>query len=97
MFFNYRIVSVWSAPELLLSPKKFPVKEMTSQMDSYSFGVLVWELWHQAIPFDNDINQAEHYVIKEKSRPKIISQLEDLKDDSSSNSDDEKTNNDENS
>jgi hypothetical protein len=29
MFFNYRITSVWSSPELLSNQKKFPVKEMS--------------------------------------------------------------------
>lgn len=44
MFYNYRIASVWSAPEVLKSMKK--IKESTSQMDIYSFGLILWELWH---------------------------------------------------
>ena len=44
IFFNYRIVSVWSAPEALKQIKK--ITELTTQMDVYSFGVILWELWH---------------------------------------------------
>jgi len=70
IFFNYRIASVWSAPEALKQIKK--ITDLTAQMDVYSFGVMLWELWHQSIPFDNDIKQATQYVLKEESRPKII-------------------------
>ena len=69
MFFNYRIASVWSAPEVLKQMKK--MVELTPQMDTYSFGMIIWELWHMSIPFDNDIKLAEEYVVKEESRPKI--------------------------
>ena len=40
-------------------------------MDTYSFGMIIWELWHMSIPFDNDIKLAEEYVVQEESRPKI--------------------------
>lgn len=53
MFFDYRITSVWSAPEALKTRKEVQAK--TTQMDTYSFGLILWELWHQAIPFDNDV------------------------------------------
>ena len=43
-------------------------------MDVYSFGMILWELWHESVPFDNDINQAIQYVVKEESRPKIMQQ-----------------------
>ena len=53
MFFNYRITSVWSPPEALKNLKRLP--DLTWQMDTYSFGMILWELWHNSIPFDNDI------------------------------------------
>lgn len=52
MFWNYRSASVWSAPEVLKEKKMI---EPTAQMDTYSFGMILWELWHQSIPFDNNI------------------------------------------
>jgi serine/threonine protein kinase len=45
MFYNYRISSVWSAPEVLKYPKK--IQELTTKMDVYSFGMILWELWHE--------------------------------------------------
>ena len=54
LFYNYRISSVWSPPECLAHPKKMP-SNPTGQMDVYSFGMILWELWHEEVPFDNDI------------------------------------------
>ncbi len=41
-------------------------------MDVYSFGMLMWEIWHETIPFDNDLNLCQQYVVKEDSRPMIL-------------------------
>lgn len=76
MFFSYRVASVWSAPEILQSPKKLP--KLTKQMDVYSYGMIIWEIWHQNIPFDGDIVTAQEYVVKDESRPKIVQSKEDL-------------------
>ena len=40
-------------------------------MDIYSFSMIMWELWHEHIPFDNDLEQAIKYVVLENSRPQI--------------------------
>jgi hypothetical protein len=76
MFFNYRIASVWSSPEILANLKKLP--KLTPQMDIYSYGMIIWEIWHQSVPFDGDIAAAQDYVVKEESRPKIIQSSADL-------------------
>ena len=78
MFFSYRIASVWSAPEILSNTKKLP--KLTKQMDIYSYGMIIWEIWHQSIPFDGDIVTAQEYVVKEESRPKIVQSSADLED-----------------
>ena len=52
-FSTYRNCNVWSAPEVLKQPKK--VLDPTKQIDVYSFGILVWEVFHQHIPFDGKI------------------------------------------
>ena len=56
-------------------------------MDTYSYGMILWELWHESIPFNNDISMAVHYVITENSRPKIVSSINDLLDESEDDDD----------
>ena len=56
IFYGYKYISVWSAPELLKNPKKF--SEIQKEADIYSFGMVIWELWHQAVPFDEEIEKA---------------------------------------
>ncbi|CDW78463.1 protein kinase domain containing protein [Stylonychia lemnae] len=68
-FYKYSNSSVWSAPECLQNPKKYV--EPTRHMDVYSFGMLLWELWHETIPFDNDLKLCQQYVVQEDSRPMI--------------------------
>jgi hypothetical protein len=57
MFFNYRLANVWSSPEVLSNLKKLP-KTLTQEMDIYSYGMIIWELWHQSVPFDGEITSA---------------------------------------
>lgn len=87
MFYNYRIATVWSSPEVLAQPKKMP-QELNPAMDVYSFGVMLWELWHCQVPFDDNPQMAAHYVVEENSRPKLIHSPQDLKE-LSSESDEE--------
>lgn len=47
-------------------------------MDIYSYGMIIWEIWHQSVPFDGDIGTAQEYVVKEESRPKIVQSSVDL-------------------
>lgn len=41
------------------------------QMDVYSFGMILWELLYNIVPFDNDLKTAIKYVLEEDSRPMI--------------------------
>ena len=66
-FYGYKGVSVWSAPEVLKAPKRGEVPES----DVYSFGMLMWELWHETVPFDNDVALCQQYVLQEDARPMI--------------------------
>lgn len=40
-------------------------------MDVYSFGMLMWEVLHQTVPFDGDLSVCTEYVVNSESRPKI--------------------------
>jgi hypothetical protein len=54
---------------------------------------LIWELWHQAVPFNNEIQMASHFVLKENSRPKIINCIEDMDDEENEEDPNEDKNN----
>ena len=69
MFYNYRSVSVWSPPESLKQSKKR--LDPTWQMDVYSFGMLMWEVLYEKVPFEGQLNMAMEYVLKEDARPMI--------------------------
>ena len=69
MFYNYRSVSVWSPPECLKQSKKR--LDPTWQMDVYSFGMLMWEVLYEKVPFEGQLNMAMEYVLKEDARPMI--------------------------
>jgi hypothetical protein len=53
MFGSYRCISVWSSPECLKQARKR--LEPTPEMDVYSFGILMWEIFNETIPFDGDL------------------------------------------
>jgi hypothetical protein len=71
MFYAYRNVSVWSAPEVLKQPKKLLVSQKA--MDVYSFGLIMWELYHESVPFENDLQACTEFVVNGDERPKIQS------------------------
>lgn len=74
MFYSYRPCSVWSAPEVLKVPKK--ILEPLTPMDVYSFGLMMWELFHEQVPFDGDLAAATKYVTLEDVRPSIREETE---------------------
>ena len=45
LFYDYRLASVSSAPEVLKQPKKIS-QDLMPAMDVYSFGFILWEIWH---------------------------------------------------
>ena len=61
-FYNYKNISVWSAPEILKTGKKV-ADNPTPEIDVYSFGMILWELWHEHVPFENDLSLYTQYVL----------------------------------
>ena len=41
-------------------------------MDSYSFGMLMWELLYESLPFEGELKDAIEYVVEEDARPRIV-------------------------
>ena len=61
MFYKYRMASPWSSPEVLKNKRKMP--DPTAAMDVYSFGILMWEMWHEKLPFGGDLDEAIKVVL----------------------------------
>jgi hypothetical protein len=40
-------------------------------MDVYSFGLVLWEIWHETLPFNGDLKEAIEVVVQEDQRPAI--------------------------
>jgi hypothetical protein len=40
-------------------------------MDVYSFGILMWEIFFETIPFDGNITECIKYVTVDNGRPRI--------------------------
>lgn len=49
-------------------------------MDVYSFGFLMWEIYHEQVPFDGDLAECTRYVTQEDGRPLIEEADEDEED-----------------
>ena len=41
-------------------------------MDVYSFGMLMWEILYEAVPFEGELKDAVEYVVQEDARPRIV-------------------------
>lgn len=61
-FYSYRNLSVWSCPESLNAGRK-NMDSVTTESDVYSFGMIMWELWHETVPFDDDVTLCQQYVL----------------------------------
>ena len=70
MFYSYRSISVSSAPECLRNTKKRI--DPTPAMDTYSFAMIMWEMLHDKLPFDGNLEAAVEFVIDQDARPMII-------------------------
>ena len=72
-FNNYLLASVWSAPEVHFQQK---IQDFNKAMDVYSFSIVFWEILHEQVPFDNNINLAKSFVCQEHARPQISDQID---------------------
>ena len=42
------------------------------QLDIYAFGMIMWEILYESVPFEGVIKDAMEYVVKEDARPLIL-------------------------
>ena len=43
--------------------------------DIYSFGMLLWEIFTETIPFNVKLSELKKYIIEEKLRPQVSNEL----------------------
>lgn len=67
MFYKYKPFNVWSPPEVLQVSK---MSEPAAAHDAYSFGLIMWEMFHAQVPFDNSIPECTKHVCSGE-RPKV--------------------------
>ena len=78
IFNKYSNKNSYSSPEMLLDSKKFCHKlniENNEKNDIYSFGMILWEIFNEKIPFDVKLSELKKYIIEEKLRPEVSSNL----------------------
>lgn len=72
LFGDYRNANCWSPPECLKQVKK--VLDPCVEMDVFSIGMLMWELVHEKVPYDQDFKAATNCVVNEDVRPLIVAE-----------------------
>jgi serine/threonine protein kinase len=72
---GYRGATAWSSPEVLENSGK-QMGEPSKEQDIYSFGMILWEIFHGAAPFDGNTKLAINYVLNEDSRPMIDEEID---------------------
>ena len=67
LFYSYRSISVSSPPECLENQRQR--NDPAPEMDIYSFGMIMWEMIFEQLPFNGEISSAIEYIVKEDARP----------------------------
>ena len=79
IFNKYINKNSYSSPEMLLDSKKICHKlnniENNEKNDIYSFGMILWEIFTETIPFDVKLSELKKYIIEEKLRPEVSTNL----------------------
>lgn len=77
VFGKYDIRNTWSSPELL-HDCNLAFTNRTISLDIYSYGMLLWELFSNVVPFGDKIDAAKQFVVEKNFRPKIKYQSSDI-------------------
>lgn len=73
VFNKYDIRNTWSSPEVLTDPD-LAFNSGNPVIDIYSYGMLLWELFSNVIPFADNVDAANKFVVEKNFRPKITYQ-----------------------
>ena len=76
LFNKYINKNGYSAPEILATSGKFykipeNVNDNMKKIDIYSFGMILWEIITNTVPFDVKLTEIKKYVLEEKVRPEV--------------------------
>ena len=78
IFSKYMNKNSYSSPEMLMDKKKICHKlnnENDVKSDIYSFGILLWEIYTETIPFDVKLSELKKYILEEKYRPEVPNEI----------------------
>jgi hypothetical protein len=81
IFNKYINKSGYSAPEILATSGKFfkipeNINDNLKKIDIYSFGMILWEMITNTVPFDVKLNEIKKYVLEEKVRPEVPTNID---------------------
>jgi hypothetical protein len=76
LFNKYINKNGYSAPEILSSTGKFfkipeNINDNLKKIDIYSFGMIIWEIITNTVPFEVKLPEIKKYVLEEKVRPEV--------------------------
>jgi hypothetical protein len=81
LFNKYVNKNGYSAPEVLgTSGKFFKIPENTNEnlekIDIYSYGMILWEIITNTVPFDVKLSDVKKYVLEDKVRPEVPTNID---------------------
>ena len=76
LFNKYTNKNGYSAPEILATNGKFfkipeNIDDNLKKIDIYSYGMILWEILSNTVPFDVKLAEIKKYVLEEKVRPEV--------------------------
>ncbi len=76
LFNKYTNKNGYSSPEILATNGKFfkipeIIDENLKKIDIYSYGMILWEIITNTVPFDVKLTDIKKYVLEEKVRPEV--------------------------
>ena len=81
LFNKYINKNGYSAPEILATSIKFykipdNINDNLIKIDIYSFGMILWEIITNTVPFEVKLADIKKYVLEEKVRPEVPTHID---------------------